>query len=121
MSVRKIKYPVKKVSDVPTIADYVHVEAPLSPEELHHQIIGLSRLILSSVKEQEELLKISEELTTNALKALSEGDHPPQARLLAALTTTWTMVAFMSANVGDRESNEQARPVSTPLHPRDDH
>jgi hypothetical protein len=121
VSVRKIKYPVKKVSEVPTVADYVHVEAPLSPEELHHQIIGLSQLILSSVAEREELLKISEELTTKALAVLAEGDHIPQARLLAALTTAWVMTAFMSGKAGETESHEQVGPVHTPLHSRDDH
>jgi hypothetical protein len=121
VSVRKIKYPVKKVSEVPVVADYVHIEVPLSPEELHHQIIGLSQLIFSSVAEQEELLKISEGLTTKALAVLAEGDHNPQARLLAALTTAWVMTAFMSAKPGETESHEQVGPVHTPLHSRDDH
>lgn len=121
MSVRKIKYPVKKVSEVPTVADYVHVEVPLSPEELHHQIIGLSQLVLSSVAEQEELLKLSEELTTRALGVLTEGGYPAQAKLLAALTTTWVMIASMGANSGDGGAHEQVWPVNTPLHTRDDH
>lgn len=121
MSVRKIKYPVKRASEVPTVANYVHVEVPLSPEELHHQIIGLCQLILASVAEQEALLKISEELTTKALAVLAEGDHFPQARLLSALTTAWVMTAFMSAKVGEKESHEQVGPAHTPLHSRDDH
>jgi len=121
VSVRKIKYPVKRASEVPAVADYAHVEVPLSPEELHHQVIGLSQLILLSVADQEELLKVSEGLTTKALAVLAEGDHIPQARLLAALTTAWVMTAFMSAKVEGKESREQVRPVHTPLHPRDDH
>ena len=121
MSVRKIKYPVKRASEVPVATNYVHVDIPLSPEELHHQVIGLSQLILLSVADQEALLKISEELTTKALAVLAEGDHIPQARLLAALTTAWVMTAFMSAKVEEKETHEQAWPVNTPLHSRDDH
>jgi hypothetical protein len=121
VSVRKIKYPIKRASEVPAVADYAHVEVPLSPGELHHQIIGLSRLILSSVAEREELLKISEGLTTRALGALTEGEYPTQARLLAALTTVWVMIASTGANSGDEEVHEQVGPVHTPLHTRDDH
>lgn len=121
MSVRKVKYPVKKISEAPVAANYVHVEVPLSPEELHHQVIGLSKLILLSVTDQEALLKTSEELTSKALAVLAEGDHIPQARLLAALTTAWIITAFMSAKVEEKETHEQAWPVSTPFHSRDDH
>lgn len=121
MSVRKIKYPVKRASEVPVVANDVRVDVPLSPGELHHQIIGLSQLILLSVTDQEELLKISEELTTKALAVLAEGDYIPQAKLLAALTTAWVMIAFMSAKAEEKESREQVRPVHTPLHPRNDH